>query len=156
MRPPGAQPTEQDFLATCSASEGCKACIDACPYHALHGLGPEWGKAESTPAFIDLAANPCRWCQDMPCIQSCESGALAQDRLTQIASISLDLDACLNLQGTLCSDCSDFCPPTVRAMTTRGRMPLFNPERCVGCGLCAWHCDAPGEAIKITPNTPPS
>lgn len=152
-RPPGAVRPEAAFVAACAGTTGCTACVEACPYDAIEVLGPEAGDAEGTP-FLRVATNPCRWCQPMVCIEACEPGALAFDAkgaAPAIARVALDLSACLTSEGTLCSDCSSFCPPSVRAMTTSGRQPKLDAARCVGCGMCAWHCDATGDAITVLP-----
>ena len=83
-RPPGAISEEQEFLDTC---ERCHACAGACPYEAISTYGPAMGKLEGTP-FIDPAKSPCHWCEDMPCLKACPSGAL-QEPLRPIARISL-------------------------------------------------------------------
>ena len=151
IRPPGALRPETTFVSACTAASGCNACIEACPYDVIKALGPAWGDAEGTP-YLEPATEPCRWCPSLDCIEACDSGALAKPEtgpVPRIATLTLNLDECLNRQGTICSDCSDFCPTTVRAMTSRGREPILNPETCVGCGLCVFHCDAPGPALTL-------
>ena len=151
VRPPGALADEQAFLAKCTATEGCRACFEACTFDAVLALGPEYGDAEGTP-HLELLDNPCRWCQPMVCIEACETGALhaaPDEPVGAIAKVALDLGECLNRQGTLCSDCSDFCPPSVRALRSRGREPSLDVESCVGCGLCIWHCDADGAPLTL-------
>jgi ferredoxin len=32
-----------------------------------------------------------------------------------------------------------------------GRYPRLDEDACVGCGLCAYHCEATPTAISITP-----
>ena len=99
-RPPGALPDNEMFLATC---ERCHACAGVCPHDAIQQFGPASGRLEGTP-FLDPASTPCRWCEDMPCIEACPSGALArqaEEHVRPIAKVSLDLDRCLNSQ-----DCS--------------------------------------------------
>lgn len=152
VRPPGALKHEAEFLANCKADQGCTACIEACTFDVILAQGPEHGKAERAP-YLELLDNPCRWCQPMVCIEACDTGALSQvpgEQVAAIAKVQLDLTDCLNSQGTLCTDCSDFCPPVLHAMVSRGRKPVLNLDNCVGCGLCIWHCDAAGSPITLT------
>jgi ferredoxin len=151
VRPPGALADAAAFAATCQAQEGCTACFDACPHDAIQPLGPDYGALEDTP-HLELVDNPCRWCQPMVCIEACDEDALRvapDESPAPIAKVHLDLADCMNTEGTLCSDCSDFCPTTVRAMTSRGREPKLDVDRCVGCGLCIWHCDASGTPLVL-------
>ena len=73
IRPPGAIPQEAGFLSACSR---CSKCVEACPDDVIKSLTAVAGIAEGTP-FLKPEENPCRWCVDMPCIESCESGALS-------------------------------------------------------------------------------
>jgi len=156
IRPPGANRDTEQFLASCTGPSGCTACRDACPHDAIKMLGPAWGVAEGTP-FMEVDTSPCHWCEPKVCIDACDSNALTQvadTKLAAVATVTLDLSECLVSHGTLCTSCSDFCPTSVRAMTARGREPSLDTDACVGCGLCVWHCDAPGPALTIAPPTP--
>ena len=148
VRPPGALPDEEAFLATC---ERCGACANACPYDVVRHFGPAFGSLETTP-FIDPAAVPCHWCEDMPCIEACPSGALIRDEsgtVPPVGKISLDLDKCLNTQGILCDTCSFRCPGHIKAIRMEKRMPVLDPDRCTGCGLCLYHCEADPNAFEF-------
>ncbi len=146
-RPPGAISEEQEFLDTC---ERCHACAGACPYEAISTYGPAMGKLEGTP-FIDPAKAPCHWCEDMPCLKACPSGALQeQEPLKPIALISLDFDRCLVSQNTLCDTCSYRCPSHIRAITMVNRRPVLDSEKCTGCGMCFFHCEAEPSAFDYT------
>ncbi len=159
IRPPGARRPDPEFVEACAGtdeSDRCTACIEACPHDAITALGPDWGAAEGTPS-MEPAENPCRWCDPMDCILACEPGALVGAEggaAPALAGLTLDLERCLTSQGTLCSDCSAFCPRPVRAMTQPGRQPRLDPEACVGCGLCVWHCEAPDVPLVLHPFDP--
>lgn len=148
VRPPGALPDEEEFLATC---ERCGACAEACPYDVIQKFGPAFGALEKTP-FLDPASAPCRWCSDMPCISACPSGAIGREpdqAVAPIAKVSLDLSKCLNTQGTLCDTCSYRCPSDIRAIRMVRRRPEIDLDRCTGCGMCVYHCDADPGALQI-------
>ena len=141
---------EEEFLQTC---ERCHQCAEACPFGVIEILGPGAGDAEETPV-LDPERNPCRWCESMDCVRACPSDALSLGATGQprpIGRATLDHDACLNAQGVLCDECATVCPSEVGAMEMVGRYPRLDDDACVGCGLCAYHCEATPTAIGITP-----
>ena len=147
-RPPGAKKDERDFLATC---QRCKDCSKACPFDAIMHLGPSFGPEEGTP-FMNVGENPCRWCEDMPCIEACSSDALslnADGSVDPIAKVKLDKNACLIQQGILCDECVMVCPSKVKAIKMNFRKPQLDPNLCVGCGLCVFYCAATPSAIQL-------
>lgn len=145
-RPPGALESEDDFLNTC---ERCGACAAACPHQIVRKFGPTFGPLEDTP-FLEPESAPCHWCEDMPCIEACPSGALRRDDpVPPIAKVSLDRDQCLNSIGTLCDTCSYRCPSHIRAIRMARRFPVVDLERCTGCGMCVYHCEAEPTAFTI-------
>ena len=71
FRPPGAV-AESDFLDRCTR---CNDCVEACPYAVIYKhFDPESTKHE-TP-IISPAIDPCRFCDDFPCIEACDTDAL--------------------------------------------------------------------------------
>ena len=153
VRPPGALADEAVFVATCrGGADGCRACSAACSYGVVYHLGPEAGAAEGTP-HMEPVTSPCHWCPTMDCVGACPTGALRLgpgESPRPIGTARLDLAACLTAQGILCDECATACPPQVRAVTVRfGRTPVLDADRCVGCGLCAFHCAAVPAAIAI-------
>ena len=156
FRPPGASAIEEDFLSAC---ERCHACADACPYECIDDFGPAAGRLEGTP-FIDPRTVPCRWCEDMPCIKACPGDALQErpDQTVQpIGKVALDLKKCLNSEGILCDTCAYRCPTHIKAIRIVNRMPVLDLERCTGCGMCVYFCEAEPSAFEpqfFDPATP--
>ncbi|MBZ0268304.1 4Fe-4S dicluster domain-containing protein [bacterium] len=149
IRPPGAVPDVM-LTGTCLS---CRKCSQACPYDVIEHLGPAAGPAEGTP-YLSPAQSPCHWCATMDCIAACPSGALRREGEAMpapIAKARIDPDACLVAAGTLCDTCAQYCPTSIRAISMVARVPRIDEEACVGCGLCAYHCDAPGSAIAVEP-----
>lgn len=150
LRPPGAQPDEETFLSAC---QRCHQCSAACPFDIIRHLGPAAGSAEGTPV-LDPAETPCRWCSILDCVRACPSGALTlpQDgHARPIGKAEIDPARCLIGQGILCDECAAVCPSSIDALQMVARQPRVDPDTCVGCGLCAFFCQAEPAAVRITP-----
>ena len=150
IRPPGAFQNEEEFMTRC---ERCGLCSEACPHNAIAHLGPIAEKAEGTP-FLTPDNKPCHWCVSMDCIHACPSGALSfgdDDKVRPVAIAVVDTQLCLVSHGILCDACVLYCPPHIRAITVRGRLPVIDADKCTGCGLCAHHCEGEPHAISIQP-----
>jgi Pyruvate/2-oxoacid:ferredoxin oxidoreductase delta subunit len=68
-----------------------------------------------------------------------------------IGKAHLDLDACLTSERIICDRCAVTCPEEVKAITMRGRRPVLDPQRCIGCGLCVLYCEADPKALEVVP-----
>jgi len=150
IRPPGASKVAAEFLSLC---ERCHKCMEACPFDVIQLLGPVAGVAEGTP-FLTPETQPCHWCPSMDCIHACPSGALSfggNEKVAPIARAVINLDLCLVSQGVLCDTCAVRCPTEIKAIRMKERFPVLDAERCTGCGLCAYHCEAEPHAITILP-----
>jgi ferredoxin-type protein NapG len=146
LRPPGAV-EESAFLERCSR---CGDCASACPHGAIRVAGPRFGGAEGTP-YIDVASQPCWLCEDMPCISACNDAALVANG-DRMGTASINRFDCLNSLGPACDVCVEKCPIDGALRRVRGRPPVVESALCVGCGVCAYGCPAPRNAIVIIPN----
>ncbi|MDW7774633.1 MAG: ferredoxin-type protein NapG [Desulfobulbaceae bacterium] len=162
FRPPGALP-EEKFLGACLR---CGQCVRGCPYDALRlaELGEEI--PIGTPYFI-ARDNPCRMCEDIPCIKACPSGALNKNLPTIYESrmgqaVLLDHENCLNYLGLRCDVCYRTCPLIDKAITLEVQVnrrsgvhtlfiPTVHSDHCTGCGKCEYSCVLDNAAIKVLP-----
>ena len=151
LRPPGAA---ADFERRCIR---CFRCAEVCPVRALRFDALLDLRGAYTP-YVDPLASPCVLC--MRCGEVCPTGALtaiAADMPTvqkhvRMGTPRLDRQACLtwSRQGN-CRLCHDVCPFAGSAVRLSGVAggPAFDPEACVGCGLCAHACPSDVRAIEI-------
>lgn len=147
LRPPGALPEER-FLAVCTR---CTSCQEACPYDAIRRLGPECGSGiQGTPAIIP-EESPCYLCTDMPCIESCEPGALAATarECVSMGTAVVDSAHCYSVQGQPCDYCVTRCPLGRTAIRFGANSAPIIEEGCAGCGVCAYLC--PARCISVDP-----
>lgn len=145
IRPPGAKQTEEEFLNLC---EGCAKCTEACTFNAIEMVQT---KEKQTPV-LQLEKTPCRWCVDMPCIVACPSGALSfpeEGDVPSIGKAKINMSLCLNSHGMLCDECAIFCPTNIKAITMKNRKPELDLDKCTGCGVCSYYCQADSNAIEI-------
>ncbi|MCA9470707.1 MAG: 4Fe-4S dicluster domain-containing protein [Nitrospira sp.] len=140
LRPPGAV-NESEFLDRCTK---CDDCIDTCPFDAIRHH-----KIDETPVII-AEENPCRLCEDFPCIEACESEALlslsgASDVRMGIARLSYQ--DCTAAHG--CNACVSKCPEQAIAMDFGSMQLSVRDDRCVGCGICQQICKAVNDRVAI-------
>lgn len=162
IRPPSALP-EEKFLGACLR---CGQCVRGCPYDVLRlaRLGEE--VPTGTPYFI-ARENPCRMCEDIPCMKACPSGALSKSLSTIYESrmglaVLLDHENCLNHLGLRCDVCYRTCPSIDEAITLDVQVnrrsgvhtlfiPVVHSKHCTGCGKCEHSCVLENAAIKVLP-----
>jgi ferredoxin-type protein NapG len=164
LRPPGAQ-GEDDFLSRCI---GCGACIESCPYVAIHAAAWTAGIAAGTPV-IDARRQACRLCEDFPCVLACPTGALRDTAAradVRMGTAAIDEELCIAIKaGIRCEVCYRSCPLIGQAIDIELRpregddthsvfAPVVDEAHCVGCGLCVQRCVVSDPAVAISIGAP--
>ncbi len=149
FRPPGAI-EEIAFLAACTR---CGDCLDVCPPRAIVKAPTGAGLAAGTP-MIDPARQPCMVCEDMPCVRSCQTGALVLPENLwdgyRLATLELVPERCIAFQKVECGTCARVCPVGKDALSLDdGGRPVIHAERCVGCGVCVRACPTTPSSLKL-------
>ncbi len=154
IRPPGAL-SEEQFLLTCTR---CDKCVEGCEYNAIHLVDQVHAGVLLKTPFIDPTYEPCRFCVDMPCIESCTDNALiwpplGNKTVPPIGIAKINLNHCLAKQGQHCDYCYNSCPNGLKAIIkSEDGSPRIDADLCNGCGKCAYICvSQSGPAIEIEP-----
>lgn len=159
LRPPGAL-AEKDFQSACVR---CGLCVEDCPFDILK-LATWADPAPMGTPFFTARDEPCRMCQDIPCVRACPTGAL-NPLLTDIrkadmgVAVLVDHETCLNYKGLSCSVCVRVCPIRGEAISLRPiqsergmlQIPTVDSSKCTGCGTCEKHCVLSEAAIRVLP-----
>jgi ferredoxin-type protein NapF len=152
IRPPFAL-DELEFLLACTR---CGECLPACPHGIIFSLPVRLGaQVVGTPA-LDVLNKGCHLCEDWPCTEVCEPGALKRPAekdgnaptLPRLAKASIITHHCLPYSGPECGACAASCPVS-DALIWDGVKPRIDPEHCIGCGLCRESCIMDPKAIDI-------
>jgi len=165
IRPPFAL-DELEFLLACTR---CDACVTACTYDLIFPLSAKQGaKVVSTPA-MDLLNKGCHLCEDWPCVNACEVGALKfpvveknsnelsepdaygdqyKERFVpKIANVFINKETCLPYSGPECGACK-VCP-VEGALVWSMEKPEINQTLCTGCALCREACIVDPKAVAV-------
>lgn len=155
IRPPGALLT--DFESLCIR---CGECVRVCPTQGLQPALLEAGWQNlMTPHLVPRLGYCVFNCS--ACIQSCPSGAIPKISIqekhsTPMGLASINRDRCLPwAYNTPCVVCEEMCPVADKAIQLMADANSDNPEllkpvmvkeKCIGCGVCEFHCPVGGEA----------
>ena len=155
-RPPGALTDPGAFEKACTR---CNDCLLACPYGSIFTLGPYSGP------ILNPNAGACYLCEDYPCIQSCDTGALVSlpvDTLPSFGNPRLLEENCLNVPENrrnrikesgkkrlpYCRNCLESCPVENAITFSEEKTPEFL-DSCTGCGVCVRSCPSIPRSIEI-------
>ena len=153
IRPPFAL-AELEFLLSCTR---CGDCVEACPYTVLFPLSARLGASVGETPAMDLINKGCHLCEDWPCVNACEAGALVIPETTEdsdapplpmLALASINTTTCFPYSGPECGACESSCPVSGALLWDQQR-PYIDAEKCVGCGLCREACIVDPSAISI-------
>jgi ferredoxin-type protein NapG len=147
QRPPGAVSPDAKFNKLCT---GCSECTYSCPYGVIFPIYDD--RLEKNIPFMDVNANACMLCEDTPCIQSCETGALKPLKngvFKPFGQAKGIFSNCINHQTgeKTCNACQDACP-IPKTVIFRTNKPSFT-KSCIGCGLCVKSCPTYPKAIRV-------
>jgi len=160
LRPPGAQ-NEAEFLTRCIR---CGQCLKVC---LTNGLQPALWEAGLeglyTPRLIPRMGYCSHSCN--LCGQVCPTGAIPNLRLavkqaSTLGTAVINRTRCIPYtEGADCLVCEEHCPVSPKAITfvdqevftvqgerLKVKLPVVNPDRCIGCGHCEHVCPVGGEA----------
>ncbi|MGQ9922110.1 MAG: 4Fe-4S binding protein, partial [Desulfobacca sp.] len=160
LRPPGVS-SEADFLAQCSR---CGLCFKVCPTNALQPLGWEQGLDGLYTSRLVPRLGYCEYNCTL-CSQVCPTGAipalpLAVKQASPLGTAFINRSRCIPYtEGRDCLVCEEHCPTAPKAISfSTGdvadmhgknvlvKLPLVNPDQCIGCGICENKCPVGGEA----------
>ena len=159
IRPPFAI-DELDFLLACTR---CKACTEACSYNVIFPLPARRGVQVAATPVMDLLNRGCHLCEDWPCVQACDTGALKRPELEadedsesetqavlwpKLARVTIDKKTCLPYAGPECGACRGSCP-VPQALLWKSERPFIDETVCTGCGLCREACIIEPKAIRV-------
>lgn len=147
-RPPGSVRPDSKFKKLCT---GCSECTYSCPYGVIFPIYDE--KLEINFPFIDVNANACMLCEDMPCVKSCDTGALKLPKNGVFKSFGQAngiFSNCINHQTgeKTCNACEEACP-IPKTVIFNANKPSFT-KSCIGCGLCVKSCPTYPKAIRVS------
>ena len=146
----------KNFADHCTA---CQLCVSVCPNGVLR---PSTSLLNLMQPEMSYERGYCRP-ECNKCSQVCPAGAIKPITIEEKSSIQIGhavvcLDNCVvNTDEVSCGNCARHCPAGAIRMVRKNpddekslRIPVVNPERCIGCGACENLCPArPFTAIHV-------
>jgi polyferredoxin len=160
VRPPGAQ-EEGEVLTRCIR---CGECMKVCLTNGLQPVLWEAGlEGFYTPRLVPrmgYCAHSCTLCG-----QVCPTGAipnleLEEKQAVALGAATINRTRCIPYtEGADCLVCEEHCPVSPKAITFNVaelrdlhgkkmlvKLPVVQPDRCIGCGHCEFVCPVGGQA----------
>ena len=147
LKPAGAQSLKH-FTTHCTA---CQLCVAECPNHVLRPSSELQNLMQPEMSFERGYCRP----ECTNCSQVCPAGAIKPVTTAEKSSVSIGYavwvkENCLvSTEGVRCDACYRNCPTGAIQLVEREdipdtslKVPVVNPERCIGCGKCENLCPA--------------
>lgn len=147
LKPAGAQ-SFKHFTTHCTA---CQLCVAECPNHVLRPSSELQNLMQPEMSFERGYCRP----ECTNCSQVCPAGAIKPVTTAEKSSVSIGYavwvkENCLvSTEGVRCDTCYRNCPTGAIQLVEREdipdtslKVPVVNPERCIGCGKCENLCPA--------------
>lgn len=157
--PPGAV-SAHHFAQHCT---GCQLCVSACPNDVLRPSSDILTMMQPVMSYeIGYCRPECTRCSEV-----CPAGAIQPVSVEEKSSVQIGHAVwvrknCIPLtDGVECGNCARHCPSGAIVMVPSDssnpdslKIPVVNPERCIGCGACENLCPArPFSAIYVEGNS---
>lgn len=157
--PPGAV-SARHFAQHCT---GCQLCVSACPNDVLRPSSDILTMMQPVMSYeIGYCRPECTRCSEV-----CPAGAIQPVSVEEKSSVQIGHAVwvrknCIPLtDGVECGNCARHCPSGAIVMVPSDssnpdslKIPVVNPERCIGCGACENLCPArPFSAIYVEGNS---
>jgi ferredoxin len=154
--PPGAA---DDFAKKCT---GCQLCVTRCPMQVLRPAFLEHGLLSMMQPLLYFQPGcycnyDCTVCGDV-----CPTGAIVplpveEKHLRQMGVVHFIEDECVVKKDDQdCGACAEHCPTLAVRMEPYSnglRIPIIDPQICVGCGACESICPVRPLAIFVEGHT---
>lgn len=156
VTPPGSLSIGH-FTGACTA---CYLCVTRCPGKVLEPGFDVYGKAGVLMPWLSNRKGYCNF-ECTVCGEVCPTGAIfplsrEAKKQVQVGQVRFIRENCIVItQKTECGACSEHCPTKAVNMVVENglRVPVVNPDICVGCGACEYACPSlPHKSIYVEGN----
>ena len=150
--PPGAS---DNFAKKCT---GCQLCVTQCPMQVLRPAFLEHGLLSMMQPLLYFQPHcycnyDCTVCGDVCPNGAIQSLPMEDKHLRQMGIVHFIEDECVVKKDDQdCGACAEHCPTLAVRMEPYGnglRIPVIDPDICVGCGACESICPVRPLAIFV-------
>ncbi|MGN0078213.1 MAG: 4Fe-4S dicluster domain-containing protein [Coriobacteriales bacterium] len=113
----------------------CERCRSICPTGCVSVARFEDGVFNARTPVLDFTRGYCDFCGK--CVEVCPTQSLCPfDSSTEkLGCAVLRRELCVN-----CAKCKGCCPYGALGWDDEAQIPVIDPVRCNGCGLCEYIC----------------